>query len=70
MGNKKERAPEEKFALEELPALPGPVGDWVDQLSQHIDLFPPANKNGQYEPEQIEHILMIMAQWYVRKDGK
>ena len=37
---------------------------------QHVDQFPPVNKNGQYEPEQLEHIVMIMAQWYVRKDGK
>ena len=70
MADKEKGTLEEKFALEELPALPGPVGDWVDQLSQHVDQFPRVNKNGQYEPEQLEHILMIMAQWYVRKDGK
>ena len=45
MADKEERTPEEKFALEELPTLPGPVGDSVDQLSQHVDQFPPVNKN-------------------------
>ena len=60
----------EKLAWDQTPTLPGQVGDWIDQLGQHVDQFPPVHPNGQHVPEQLEHILMIMAQWYVRKDGK
>ena len=60
----------EKLAWDQTPTLPGQVGDWIDQLGQHVDQFPPVDPNGQHVPEQLEHILMIMAQWYVRKDGK
>ena len=40
----------EKLAWDQTPTLPGQVGDWIDQLGQHVDQFPPVDPNGQHVP--------------------
>ena len=60
----------DKLFHDDPPDVPEEIDDWISQLGDHVDPFPASSDRGMYKEEQLEHILMTMAQWYVRKDGK
>jgi hypothetical protein len=60
----------EAIVWDEPPEVPQEVADWIEQLGQHVDPFVKEGANTSVGEVQLEHILMTIAQWYVRKDGK
>ena len=60
----------EAIVWDEPPEVPQEVADWIEQLGQHVDPFVKEGENTSVGEVQLEHILMTIAQWYVRKDGK
>ena len=60
----------EPIIWSEPPDVPKEVADWIEQLDGHVKPFVQVDDQNVDEEVQLEHILMTMAQWYVRKDGK
>ena len=53
-----------------LQKCPIEIADWIEQLGQHVGPFVKKSASTSAGEVQLEHILMTIAQWYVRKDGK
>jgi hypothetical protein len=60
----------EAIVWDEPPEVPQEVADWIEQLGQHVDPFVKESASTSVGEVQLEHVLMTIAQWYVRKDGK
>ena len=60
----------EAIVWDEPPEVPNEIADWIEQLGQHVDPFVKESASTSVGEVQLEHILMTIAQWYVRKDGK
>ena len=60
----------EAIVWDEPPGVPNEIADWIEQLGQHVDPFVKKSASTSAGEVQLENILMTIAQWYVRKDGK